>query len=120
VLVLAIPPHRRLRGLLHSRRSDRSRNWGEWNVVASYIEAKGPPEIVNQIGWRGDKDGCLGADAAAALGKWMQQALVVDDPTLFLRLELSEHDLATPYRTSSFSPTSSRAPAASASNDASR
>ena len=24
----------------------------------------------------------------------MKQALVVDDPTLFLRLELSEHDLA--------------------------
>jgi hypothetical protein len=70
------------------------RNWGEWNVVASYIEAKGPPEIVNQIGWRAHKYECLGADAAAALGKWMKQALVVDDPTLFLHLELSEHDPA--------------------------
>jgi hypothetical protein len=34
---------------------------------------------------------CLCADAAVALGKWMKQALAVDDPTLFLRLKLSEH-----------------------------
>jgi hypothetical protein len=68
------------------------RNWGEWNVVASYIEAKGPPEIVNQIGWRGHKYECLGADAAAALGKWMKQALVVDDPRPLLRQWLSEED----------------------------
>jgi hypothetical protein len=61
------------------------RNLGEWNVVASYIEAKGPPEIVDQIRWRG----CLDADDAAALGKWMKQALVNDDPTPLLRQELS-------------------------------
>jgi hypothetical protein len=53
---------------------------GEWNVVASYIEAKGPPEIVDKICWRVNDYQCLDADDAAALGKWMNQALVGDDP----------------------------------------
>jgi hypothetical protein len=66
------------------------RNPGEWNVVASYIEAKGPPEIVDKICWRGNDHQGLDADDAAALGKWMKQALVDDDPSPVLRQVLSE------------------------------
>jgi hypothetical protein len=66
------------------------RNLGEWNVVASYIEAKGPPAIVDKICWRGNDHQGLDADAAAALGKWMKQALVDDDPSPVLREVLSE------------------------------
>jgi hypothetical protein len=68
------------------------RNLGEWSVITSYINANGPPAIVAKIRWRGNGPLCLGADDAAALGKWMKRALVVDDPSLFLRQELSEHD----------------------------
>ena len=66
------------------------RNLGEWNVVASYIETKGPPEIVNKICWRVNDDQGLDADDAAALGKWMKQALVDDDPSPLLRQVLSD------------------------------
>jgi hypothetical protein len=63
---------------------------GEWHVVASYLEAKGPPEIVNKIRWRFNDFQCLGAEDAAALGKWMNQALIDDDPSHILRQVLSE------------------------------
>ena len=66
------------------------RNLGAWNVVASYIEAKGPPEIVNKICWRGNDDQGLDADDAADLGKWINQALVVDDPSPILRQVFSD------------------------------
>ena len=66
------------------------RNLGEWNVVASYIETKGPPEIVEKICWRVNDHQCLDADDAAALGKWMTQALVDDDPSPLLRQALSD------------------------------
>jgi hypothetical protein len=68
------------------------RNLGEWSVITSYINAKGPPAIVAKIRWRGNGPLCLDADAAAALGKWMQRALVADDPSPLLRQELSEQD----------------------------
>jgi hypothetical protein len=63
---------------------------GEWNVVASYIEAKGPSAIVNKICWRGNDGQCLDAGDAAALGKWMERALVDDDPSPLLRKVLSD------------------------------
>jgi hypothetical protein len=66
------------------------RNLGEWNVVASYMEAKGPPEIVDKICWRGNDYQGLDADDAAALGKWMNQALVDDNPSPLLRQVLSD------------------------------
>jgi hypothetical protein len=66
------------------------RSLGDWNVVASYIEAKGPPEIVNKICWRVNDYQGLDADDAAALGKWMTQALVDDDPSPILRQVLSD------------------------------
>jgi hypothetical protein len=63
---------------------------GAWHVVASYIEAKGPPEIVDKICWRTNGFQCLDADDAAALGKWMKQALVDDDPSPILRQVFSD------------------------------
>jgi hypothetical protein len=58
---------------------------GEWHVVASHLEAKGPPEIVDKIHWRLNGFQCLGAEDAAALGKWMNQALIDDAPSPILR-----------------------------------
>jgi hypothetical protein len=63
---------------------------GEWNVVASYIETKGPPEVVDKTCWRTNDHQCLDAEDAAALGKWMNQALVDDDPSPTLREVLSD------------------------------